>query len=347
MTDGIAGAPARHNNFDFLRVFAAFMVLFSHQYALNGLPEPLLGSKALGNVGVLIFFSISGFLVSQSWRNDPHWVRFVAKRFLRIWPGLAVVTLLAAFVLGPIVSTLSTSAYFAGPDFIDFFNNLKLMAIRYHLPGVFETNLYPKAVNGSLWTIPLEVRCYLALSLIGLIGLARRRWIAVLALLGLVAYYFGVVRDPNNYQYQFALYFFLGTCLDVYRDKWDAQPLKLLAPAAVLSAVAFLLGAVDVGLLLILPACVIVFGTRSTPVVNRFGRFGDLSYGIYIYAFPVQQTLIWAGAAKLPFAVGLMLAAAVTVAFAWFSWHLVEGPALGFKPGRRAKVPAAPVVSGA
>ena len=347
MTDGIAGAPARHNNFDFVRLVAAFMVLYSHQYALNGMSEPLIGSKTFGNVGVLIFFSISGFLVAQSWRNDPHWGRFLVKRFLRIWPGLAVVTLSAACLLGPLVSTLSLRAYFAGHEFTEFFSNLKLMAIRYPLPGVFETNIYPKAVNGSLWTIPLEVRCYIALSVVGLIGLAKRRWIAALAFAGLVVYYFGVVRDPNNYQYQFALYFFLGTCLDTYRAKWEARPLYLLIPAAVLSFCAFLLGAVDVGTLLILPVCVIVFGTRTSPVVSRFGRFGDLSYGIYIYAFPVQQTLIWAGAGKLPFALGLALAALVTAVCAYFSWHLVERPALGFKPKGRAKVPAAPVASGA
>ena len=102
----------------------------------------------------------------------------------------------------------------------------------------------------------------------------------------------------------------------------------------------------DAGTLLILPACVIVFGTRSTPVVSRFGRFGDLSYGIYIYAFPVQQTLVWAGAAKLPFALGFVSACAATVACAYASWHLVERPALGFKPKRRVKAPAVPVPSG-
>jgi peptidoglycan/LPS O-acetylase OafA/YrhL len=337
MTAGIVGSPTKHNNFDFVRVVAALLVLYSHQYALFGLTEPMLGKQNFGTWGVLVFFSISGFLVSQSWRNDPHWGRFILKRLLRIWPGLAVATVLTACVLGPLVSSLPAHSYFTAPDFMGFFSNLKLLAIRYQLPGVFDANTYPKAINGSLWTIPLEVRCYIALSLIGLFGLARHRWVAMVAFLALVVYYFGVLRDPSNHQYQFALYFFLGSCLDAYRSRWQTQPLRLLIPASILSVLAFATGADEVATLAILPACVIVLGTSTTPVLSRFGRFGDLSYGIYIYAFPVQQTLVWAGIEKLPFALVVLAAAAVTTACAYISWHLVERPALGFKPKRHTK----------
>lgn len=325
------GDPSRRNNFDFLRIVAAFLVLISHQFALNGLPEPSVLRMSLGTFAVLIFFSVSGFLVSQSWRQDPNAVRFLIKRFLRIWPGLAVVTLVAAFVLGPLVSTLDAQAYFAHADLRDFLRNLKVTTIRYVLPGVFENNIHPRAVNGSLWTIPLEVRCYFALLLAGILGLMARRWMVALAAVAFGLYYFGFAFDPKNYQFHFAFYFFAGVCLDLYRRVWEARPIWLLAATGALSLAFHFLGAGHVALVFLIPVLVIFIGTRSTPVINRFGRFGDVSYGVYIYAFPVQQTVLWMSGKDFPFATGLVIAAVVTLACAFLSWHLVEHPALRLK----------------
>lgn len=333
------GDHSRLNNFDFLRIVAAFLVLVSHQFALNGLPEPEVFRMSLGTFAVLIFFSVSGFLVSQSWRHDPNALRFLLKRFLRIWPGLAVVTLAAAFVLGPLVSTLDAQAYFAHPDLRDFLRNLKVTTIRYVLPGVFDDNPHPRAVNGSLWTIPLEVRCYFALLAAGIIGLMARRWMAALGTLAFGIYFFGFAFDPKNYQVHFALYFFAGVCLDLYRRTWEAQPAWLLAAAGAVSATFHLLEMDHVALVFMIPALVVFIGTRSTPLVNRFGRYGDVSFGVYIYAFPVQQTVVWMTGKDFPFVAGLLVASVVTLACAFLSWHLVEHPALRLKsrlPGRFA-----------
>ena len=96
------------NNFDFIRLVAALLVLVSHQFALQGLPEPgVQGLYSLGGLGVLVFFSISGYLVAQSWLNDPHWLRFAARRLLRIVPGLLVVMVACTFILGPVLTHLS------------------------------------------------------------------------------------------------------------------------------------------------------------------------------------------------------------------------------------------------
>lgn len=326
------GAQSRHNNFDFLRICAAFLVLVSHQFPLTGrYPGPWLFGVSLGTFAVLIFFSISGFLVSQSWRIDPNAIRFLAKRFLRIWPGLAVVVLLAAFVLGPLVSTLDVRSYFSHPELRDYLHNLKVMTINYALPGVFESNSYPRAVNGSLWTIPLEVGCYLVLLMIGWPGLLKKRWAVLLGTILFGVYYFGFAFDPNQYQYHFALYFFAGVCLDLYRHAWEEHPERLLKAALAISIAFYLFGASAVALLFLVPGLVIYIGTRSTPVLRRFGRYGDVSYGVYIYAFPVQQTLLWMVGKDFPFAAGLAIAAVVTVACAFLSWHLVEHPALRLK----------------
>jgi peptidoglycan/LPS O-acetylase OafA/YrhL len=150
---------SRSNNFDFVRLLAAGIVLCGHQFAVCLRPEPLsFGLITLGTLGVLIFFSISGYLVAQSWDRDPHVLRFTIKRFLRIWPGLAVVTFVAAFIVGPAVTSLSLRDYFSSSITWDYFSQFYLN-IEYALPGVFERNPI-SAVNSSLWTIPIEVSWY-------------------------------------------------------------------------------------------------------------------------------------------------------------------------------------------
>jgi len=326
----------RHNNFDFLRIVAATLVLFSHQYALSGRPEPSILGMSFGTFGVLVFFSISGFLVSQSWRQDPHALRFLAKRFLRIWPGLAVVTLVAALLLGPLVSTLAPSAYFSHPGFSDFLRTLKVVTVRYELPGVFEENMYPKAVNGSLWTIPLEVRCYFALLVIAFVGLLKQPLLVLTATLTSAIYYF-YFAHAENFQNYFGLFFFAGVCMDLYRAQWEPRPVYLLAGAVCLALVLYLLQWRGPALLTLIPAAVILCGTRSTPVLRRFGRYGDISYGIYIYAFVVQQTLFWMVGKDFPFIAGMLSSMFVTALCAFLSWHAVEKPALSLKRYLRSR----------
>lgn len=325
------GKQHRQNNFDFLRITAALLVLFSHQYALSGLPEPEIFGMSAGTFAVLVFFSISGFLVSQSWRQDADPLRFLAKRLLRIWPGLAVATLLAALVLGPIVTTLEPLAYFSHPDLKDFLRNLKVTTVRYVLPGVFEDNIHPKAVNGSLWTIPLEVRCYFALLLAGCLGLMRKPVMVALSTLGLATYYFAFDPDPNRYQLVFGLYFAMGVCLDLFRRHWQARQLPILAAALAVSSVLYAAGMPQLAMLMTLPCAAVFLGCLSTPGLRNAGRYGDISYGIYIYAFPIQQTVLWALGRNASFGASLAVAATATVICALLSWHLVESPALRMK----------------
>lgn len=322
---------SRQNNFDFVRLSAAFAVLISHQFALNARPEPVLFHRNLGTLAVLIFFSVSGFLVSQSWRQDPHALRFLAKRFLRVWPGLAAATLIAAFLLGPAISSLNVKAYFAHPEFESFLLNLQVWKIRFFLPGVFKENNYPGVVNGSFWTIPLEVNCYVLLLAAGCLGIMAKKWVAVLAIIICGIYYFGFAAEPMNYQYHFALYFFAGVSLDLYRRAWENSPLYLLAGACAISLALLYFGADRVSMLFLIPVVAIYIGTRSTPVLSTIGKYGDISYGIYIYAFPVQQTTLWALGKDFPFIPGLVIAAMVTTFCAFLSWHFVEKNALRLK----------------
>lgn len=329
--------PERRNNFDFIRILAAFLVLFSHQFALTGQTEFNFGFPyhSLGGIGVLIFFSLSGFLIAQSWDRDPHIGRFAARRLLRIWPGLCVVTLLTVCVLGPLISTVPTKQYFLSAETREYFLTLKLTKVRFFLPGVFDTNPHQRSVNGSLWTIPLEIRWYVILGLLGTFGLLKYRWLLLIAVLIFAFYVFGFCNVEHNsrrvFNQEFGLFFLYGVCMHVFRSVWQSKYLLTGIVIWVLALVFWCIEHQYIALFIALPYSVILFGNASTPFLRKFGGLGDLSYGFYIYAFPVQQTIVWLTKNKISFINGLAIATVCTMALALASWHLIEKPALSLK----------------
>lgn len=313
-----------------------------------GRPVPLLWHNEPGAVGVVLFFAISGYLVTVSWLADPHLLRFAARRALRIWPGLLAAVLLCAAVLGPLVSPLPADQYWRHPLTLEYFANLWLDT-RYALPGVFEGNPFPSSVNGPLWTIPLEVLCYAALALLGTLGLVHLRPFAPLLLLTLAAaleWRYSVAPGQPVPAWspllQYALMFTLGASLACWRTAWLG---RRLLTAAVLVALLLLLrwtGPAIIGgqvPLLICATLAVVGGTASTPLLERAGHWGDFSYGLYIYAFPVQQLVVWAFANQIGFAAALGLSVAGALLLAALSWQLLEKTALAFKPRRASAHP--------
>lgn len=330
----------RENNFDFLRMVAASMVLYSHHFVLSGrmYAPDFFGLHSYGTVGVWMFFAMSGYLVTQSWYSDPHVIRFALRRFLRIWPAFTVVVCVAALILGPLVSGWSARDYFMDPGWRVYLKNL-WMDSQFMLPGVFGTNPFqPPSVNGSIWTIPIEVACYIIFAFLGFVGLWKRRSMLVLMAFGCLVLYF-YRYDPafhGESRYEFVLYFFLGASLFVLRDFWLARPLLWGFGVLAAGALAFGLGKPYLGLALMLPYAVIRFGVSSTPIVRAVGRYGDLSYGTYLFAFPVQQTVIQYLHPQYGLATTMALSFAVTLLLAFFSWHWVEKPALRMKPRKPA-----------
>lgn len=352
--------PNEHqrNNFDFIRVVAAFCVIVSHQFALNGLREPsVLDVHSIGGFGVLLFFSISGYLVSMSWEADPNAFRFLTKRFLRIWPGLAVVIVLAAFVLGPLVSNLSLHDYYLHPLIGEYLKNLRF-SLRDQLPLSFVGNTLPGAINGSIWTIPIEVKCYALLGLLGVTTLLRYRWvIATLTALTVIAY--AVVeprgdrivavlnwRPEQRFMLEFSLFFFAGVLFHKLDVKSSVQR-QVWAFALCWSGalIAFALHRPFLSLWLAIPITTLLFGTASTAYIKQTGRYGDVSYGLYLYAFPVQQTFFWLYKDKLSWFTILGLASITTLCFAFASWHLVEKRALRLKPSRSTRIDITGIVA--
>ena len=169
---------SRDNVFDVLRLAAAMAVLLSHCYPLTGRDEPFarVTGETLGDIGVSVFFAISGFLVARSWASQPELRPFAAKRALRLLPALVVCVWLLALVLGPITTTLSPGDYLTTPQtWIYPLRSSVLITFAGRLPGVFEHNPFPDAVDGSLWTLPLEACCYVMVAVLGALALLHRR----------------------------------------------------------------------------------------------------------------------------------------------------------------------------
>lgn len=334
---------ARSNNYDFMRVAAAVSVIISHQFALSGLPEPLvLQYQTLGGFGVLIFFAISGYLVGHSWDSDPNLFRFSARRLLRIWPAYVFIVLLCVFLIGPAFTSDPIGSYFSSPVTWNYFKNL-IFIFQPFLPGVFSDSPVQYVPNGVYWTLPIEMSCYFLVAVLGLVGVMRSKWLMLVLTAGVSYWYYlyydaqtAIATGGERYYYvQYGTFFFYGLLLRKFREHWVHQKLGILVVLMLLSWWLYLCDERLLALFVLLPYAINSFGEMSTPLVRNFGHFGDASYGLYIYAFPIQQIVLRILGREDFFAEKLVLVIAATVAVSLLSWRYVESPALKLKPRNR------------
>jgi peptidoglycan/LPS O-acetylase OafA/YrhL len=326
-----ARSRGRDNAFDVLRLLGAVLVLVSHSFALAGVAEPKLGKSSLGVIGVEIFFAISGFLVTASWLSDPRPRAFLAKRALRILPALIVTVAVTAFLLGPLLTTLSAGSYetasgtasYVVDNIVAVLTGGTVRDVAYALPGVFGGNPLD-SVNGSLWTLPVEVRAYVLVLALGLVGILTR-WFWPLVLVGLA-----LVASGTSEANLLLVIFMVGSLMCLHRDRIPLRgSLALLALAGWLGGVWFREGAVIVAVAA--PYLVLYTAYRAPAALRRLTSRGDVSYGVYLLAFPVQQTIVHVlGGDVSAFAV-LALSLPITYALAMLSWRFVERPALRLK----------------
>lgn len=344
----IALPMQRDNNFDILRFLAASLVLFSHCYPLTGheAAEPitaLTGIDSGGGLAVAIFFVISGYLITGSCKNSNGIADYAIKRVLRLFPGLVVCVALTVLVLGAFLTTLHIWAYLHHPLTRAYLSNIMLF-IRYTLPGVFESNAYPGAVNGSLWTLPVEALMYVIVLALGIVRALNTRVMVIFVGACWLFYFRGVPAFGlqsavwhNNFPVaesaKLACLFFGGALLYLHGlsklNRFDLAMLAVFAIVAVRGT-----DAQHTAYIMLAPLIVITLALASLGRVARFGKHGDISYGIYIYAFPVQQTLVHFLGNDISPLVLFCASLPVTYLLSALSWRFVEKPALGLKKHR-------------
>lgn len=334
------------DNFLLLRALAALAVILGHCYALKAgafAQDPIarlgLGPGVyLGALAVDAFFFISGFLVTGSWFRQGTTGRFVLARAVRVLPAYWVLLLLTVCVLGPWASQWRAPAYLASPQTWDYLLGNLLYAHRWHLPGVFEELPYAGVVNGSLWSLRVEMLAYLALAMAGIAGLLRHASVYLLStLLALLALHqWAPVLGSGDYLWPLTM-FGLGSMAWVFRDRLPLGTPLLLA--LVLACVFAVGSAWFRGLL----ALALGYGCLWLAYVPRllwpYNRVGDYSYGLYLYGFPVQQSLVWIFQLTSIWT-QFLAAAAITLVLAAASWHGIEQPCLRALRRWRAAQPA-------
>lgn len=325
------------NNFDLLRLIAAIAVIFGHSYAIS--PQPphkdfilnLLFFDYSGSLAVNFFFFLSGLLVMDSLIRRPKPLQFLVRRASRIFPGLVLCLFVTVFIIGPLFTKLSIFDYFTQKETWSYlFKNISLGELQWKLPGVFSDSQF--GLNGSLWTLPYELKCYLYLTLFCGLGLFTNRFIAnslYLAIISIALFMpnfllqFGFPQTPKTHI--LAAYFSVGMLCALNKEKISLNGFAVL---------------VMWGFYLLVPTAArhnflfysIFFYTSlyiaSLPFVIKYLKLPcDISYGVYIYGFMIQQS-IHAVFPTMGIYGNQLICILIACLAGLASWFLIEKPAI-------------------
>lgn len=326
----------KNNNIDLLRLTAALAVIYGHAYAIT--PQPPLGDllsrliedEYSGSVAVKFFFFLSGIVVTNSLLSNPSLRSFAISRLLRLMPALLVCLLLTCFAIAPLLSSLPAPEYFSSAGVYQYLWRGLLFRPEWTLPGVFAT--HPNtAVNGSLWTLPIELTCYTILFITAALKFFRNRLVAFVlmsvVIAALVLMYQGILPWQGATRSEATLlkcYFFVGVCLCLLKDRLEinvwtvgvffAFALMVRNTSAWSTAVVifFFIGALWLS---------------SLSFIRNLHLPGDYSYGVYLYGFLVQQSMreIFPDMYLRTHQIASMVIALILGAL---SWHLIERPVM-------------------
>ncbi len=333
------------NNIGSLRFIGALLVLFGHGYTLaggSGVQDPISHwlleyspyKLGLPGLGVALFFALSGYLVTASFVRRGSFIDYCVARALRIYPALFIAVLFCAFIVGLLVTTLPVLAYLSDHETLRFtLQNSSLLGIHHTLPGVFSNQPWGASVNGSLWTLPLELLMYAAVACAGVCGLFKSRLLFNACALAALSFF---VFTPALLSF-FAspahvcpvLAFLFGAWLFINRKSvfFTKRGCVMLLALCVMS---FKTAAYNPISLFSFTYFILAVGLSERRLLPAFDRHGDFSYGLYLYAFPLQQLAIYYFGGNNVWLINT-LALGGAMSMAVMSWRLVERPCLALK----------------
>jgi peptidoglycan/LPS O-acetylase OafA/YrhL len=348
-------AAHRENNFDAVRLIAAAAVIYGHAHPLTGTVDVGFMGNSVQSFAVKVFFVISGFLIATSWIADPNVPRYLEKRALRIFPALVVVVVLCAFVLGPVVTTLPLTQYFSNGRTRAYLLWNILLRPSYDLPDVFPALPYPVAVNGSLWSLPVEFAMYLLLPVLCVVSLRFRSRITFSVITTVFCVgallYTRVLPAPTHPVVFYgtsltsaldaAPYFLLGASYRVLGLERALSPVVALGLTGLAlffppQGVAW----TELTLFIVAPYAILSFAIFPHPAFSRVGRWGDFSYGLYLYGFPVQQAANFFSRRPLSALENTAISLPIALGLAVASWYFIEKRALTLKPRKESAAPS-------
>jgi len=331
------------NNYDFLRLFAAFSIIFYHSFSLlnKARNEPLLqftqGRLNFSLVGLSIFFCISGFLIAKSASRSPGVINYLWKRLLRIQPLLVITCILTIFIC-VFFTNLSAKDYLLSGNTWSYFRNIMpLFGLQYTLPGVFVHNIRESGVNGSLWTLILEERLYILMCIVFLLRKRNRHYI-VLFIAILNIFYLGnrflfdgeMVSYFNGLPFFYALLFLNSAALYFLNIRFSNSLFLFVSISLAIFIIAVLFPSLNFLYFFSVPVFVNSVA-QIKGIINHAGKNGDFTYGVYVFSFPVQQMFISAGIGKQnPYAL-FLYTLLIVFPMAILSWNIVEKKFLRLK----------------
>jgi peptidoglycan/LPS O-acetylase OafA/YrhL len=328
-----------NNNLDLIRILLACIVIFSHTIPLNGTTpywrDPVgffFPVTYCGALAVKLFFFISGLVVTNSYLKNESFVYFTISRLFRILPALIFLLLITVFLIGPFITNVSTSEYFTDLNTYKYITNNIIFKTQFTLKGVFTDNLQKNAVNSSLWSLNYEIKCYFALMCAFLLTKNKRIFIFNNAF---IALFIASILPPNiiigrlinsiNPEiYYLPISFAYGAILAVNQNKF-VMNLQIV----ILSFFVYFLfrGHRIEELFLIIAFCNSIIYISSRKFILKFKPKYDISYGIYLWGFLIQQILyflfgtIYAG-------LHFVVAVSISVPIAYISFILIEKPSI-------------------
>lgn len=295
-----------------------------------------------GRFAVVIFFAISGFLVTPGLIRT-NVVDYAVHRSVRIFPGLIVNVFLTIFVLGAILTTRSLVSYFSDPQTYYYAKNISTWTVRY-LPGVVEGDGTPAIVNGALWTLHFEVLCYVALGLLGALGLLARRSLVLVTWCASYAAYIAISLNPGFVEalpsrlsifVGLYVYFGCGVLLYLYRERIPFSPVLACVVLGVLLAILPFGGGAFV-MPICLPYLMVFCGLSRLPAKVPLKH--DLSYGVYLIHAPILVAFSLTFPNMHTWPIGAVVVFIITLFLAYLSWTFIEGPSLKRKKAASAWV---------
>jgi peptidoglycan/LPS O-acetylase OafA/YrhL len=336
-------SPAR-NNFGFLRLLFASSVVIGHAPEMidgnqsREIVHRIFGTQTLGGLAVMGFFLISGYLITKSFLNSPQLQGYLLKRVLRIYPGFCVAYWICFIIVAPLAG--ADTSQMGARSFFHAIRRMLFLQVP-DIPGVFSGLAYPM-LDGPMWTIAYEFRCYLLVILLGVTGLLKKPMAVLATTAALLLLMLLKIDIPLSEHMQevfgkpsvtihFFAAFMCGASYFVMRDR-----LEFTGKAAALCGVCLVL-------LMFFPitaaAAQMVFGGYilfwfafqwNSHRLGNIGNPTDISYGVYLYAWPIASLILWWHRGISPVTLALLTLCLASLA-GWVSWQLVEKPAQGLK----------------
>ncbi|MBF0705371.1 acyltransferase [Alkalihalobacillus hwajinpoensis] len=326
----------RKNQFDIIRFVAASLVVVTHAYATSlghEDTEPFMlvssGQSTLGYLAVLVFFVTSGFLITMSFDRASSLVYFLKARILRIFPALLIIVLFTVFLLGPLMTSMDVREYLSQQETYHYLRAIALWPMPYELPGVFEGNVNQAIVNGSLWTLAYEFLFYLVVAMLGIMGILKKR-VLILTLFVITVLLSNFSLPIGGQTVELFSAFSSGMIFYLYRKEIPYHG-GLALISLVILGLTVQFGEFTIAFPIFGGYLTFYLAYMKSNHLFKFGKYGDFSYGIYIYGYPIQQVVTKQFGGSMDPYVNLLISYPIILLFAYLSWHIVEKRSLKWK----------------